>query len=107
MKGSRTHIPHPVITIVFLSLCSVAIAQEQPTVKPANEPPRSVKLSLIAVNDSKHSVDDVNKDDIEIREDGVLQNVSVFSRDERKIVYGMAFDTTGSFRALFEPALQA
>ena len=68
---------------------------------------QTVKLGMIAIDDSKHSVEDVKQEDIEIVEEGVPQKVSLFARDERPIQYVIVVDNSGSFRSVLQSTLQA
>jgi Ca-activated chloride channel family protein len=68
---------------------------------------QTVKLGMIVIDDSKHSVEDVKQEDIEIVEEGVPQKISLFARDERPIQYVIVVDNSGSFRSLLQSTLQA
>jgi Ca-activated chloride channel family protein len=48
----------------------------------------------------------LNKDSISILEDKVPQTVSLFSRDDRPVDYGLVIDTSGSFRKLLDAAVE-
>jgi hypothetical protein len=66
-----------------------------------------VKLSLIVTDLSDHSIDTLRKEDLQLLEDGSPQTVSTFSRDDRPVDYGIAIDTTGSFRRVLQQAIDA
>jgi len=92
------------ITFTLLALSALTMAQE-PSPQKQSDP--LVKLSLIVMDRSKHSVDDLKKEEILILEDKVPQTVSLLTKDDRPIVYAVAIDNSGSFKKVLGPALDA
>ena len=66
-----------------------------------------VRLSLIVSDPSGHSIDTVRKEEIRLLENGVPQSISVLSRDERPIHYGIAIDRSGSVRRVLQSEIDA
>jgi Ca-activated chloride channel homolog len=60
-----------------------------------------VKLNLIVVDRNNHSVDDVQKEDLQLLDNGAVQTISSFAREEVAAKYGIVIDTSGSLRPLF------
>lgn len=84
-------------SLTIISLASSGLAQTQEQSPPKWTGP-TVKLSLIVTDHSNHSLDDLNKEQIQILEDKMPQTISVFAKDERPVDYGLAIDTSGSSR---------
>lgn len=93
-----------VLAVVFMvTTVSQAIAQEpQPT--PSS---RKVNLSLIFVDRSNQSLDDIQKEEFRLFENNVPQVILSFSRSEKPVDYGIAIDTSGSLRPIFSTVLAA
>lgn len=64
-------------------------------------------LSLIVTDSSDHSIDTLRKEDIQLLEDGIPQPISLLSKDDRPVSYGIVIDRSGSFRQVLEPAMDA
>ena len=84
--------------IISLATCPSLIAQE--AVAPAPTPITTVNLNLIVTDQAKQSRDDVQKDEVQVFEDGIAQTISTFSKDEKPANYVIAIDTSGSFKNL-------
>jgi Ca-activated chloride channel family protein len=69
--------------------------------------PRTVNLSLIVVDRSNHSIDDVQKDEIRLLENNMPQTISSFSKADKAVDYGIAIDNSGSVRPIFPLLLAA
>ncbi|HEY5839786.1 MAG TPA: VWA domain-containing protein [Pyrinomonadaceae bacterium] len=65
-----------------------------------------VKLNLIVVDRNNHAVDDVQKEDLQLFDNGTAQTILSFSREEVAAKYGIVIDTSGSLRTLF-PVVKA
>lgn len=87
-----------------LLFCLTALAQEPSTQPPAGP---AVRLSLIVTDPANHSINDVSKDQIQVLEDKIPQTVSLFSKDDRGVTYGLAIDTSGSLRNLLGSIIEA
>jgi len=93
------------IVVVFgflLLFSSIAVPRRSQT----EVQPNLVKLDVIVVDRSNHSVDDVQKEDLQLFDEGSQQTISHFAREERAAKYGIVIDTSGSLRSLF-PAVKA
>ena len=90
---------------LLLVLCVGAVTfYGQSGSQPAD--PSLIKLKLIVVGRDNHSLDDVQKEDLQLTEDGIPQTISYFAKEETPAKYGIVIDTSGSLRTLF-PAVQA
>lgn len=87
-----------------LLFCLTALAQEPSTQPPAGP---AVRLSLIVTDRANHSINDVSKDQIQVLEDKIPQTVSLFSKDDRGVTYGLAIDTSGSLRSVLGSIIEA
>lgn len=105
MKPSHEAIS-TLLLIVGLAVCSSWAFSQEPT-PPPNAAVPTVKLSLIVTDRSNHSVDDLNKDEVQLLEDKVPQTLSLFSKDDRPVEYVVAIDRSGSFKNVLNPALEA
>jgi Ca-activated chloride channel family protein len=66
-----------------------------------------VRLRLIVTDNSDHSIDEIRKEDIKVFEEKVEQTILSLDRDQRPIDFGIAIDSSGSFKQLMAPALSA
>jgi len=95
-------------SLTFLLLWPVlcaAISAQEPT--PPTQVGPNVKLNLIAIDRSQHAYDELTKDSVTVLEDKVPQTLSGFAKDERPVRYGIAIDSSGSFRTLLGSSLNA
>jgi Ca-activated chloride channel family protein len=104
MKTSQRRFRNLWVAIILLALFALTAAQEP---SPQKQNGFTVKLSLIVTDRSRHALDDLSKDSIQIIEDKVPQTASLFSKDDRPVDYGLVIDNTGSFRKLIGASLQA
>src|SRR5437763_682185 len=81
-----TRIRKAISVVCLLSFCGLVSAQT-PASSPEPPEPRSVTLPLIVISDEKRSINDLNKDDIQLSENGVVQTVATLSLDTRPIDY--------------------
>ena len=90
--------------LLCLLLTSSLLAPE-----PAKEPPSGpvVSLSLIVTNKDGKVVSSIRKDQLQVFENKVEQKVLALETDERPVDYIVVLDSTGSFKDLFESALEA
>ncbi|HEX5703228.1 MAG TPA: VWA domain-containing protein [Pyrinomonadaceae bacterium] len=97
--------------IILVGLVSAlpAAALAQGSTAPSPNPPaaRTVKMSLIVTDQSNHSVGDIKKEDLQLLEDKVPQTLTLFEKDSRPVKYVVAIDTSGSFKDLLEPVIEA
>src|SRR5437016_652902 len=92
------------LLLVWLSLCATARAQE-PTTQTQSGP--AVRLNVLAIDNPQHAKDELSKDSIKVFEDKVPQTITTFAKDERPLRYGIAIDSSGSFKMLLGPSLDA
>lgn len=68
--------------------------------------PSLVKVNLIVVDRNNHSINDVQKEDLTLLDNGTQQTISYFSQEQHPTKYGLVIDTSGSLRVLF-PVVKA
>lgn len=66
-----------------------------------------VNLNVRVIDRNNRPIDNVRKEDFHIYEDGVLQPIEFFSREEVPISYGLAVDTSGSLRPQLQQVIDA
>jgi Ca-activated chloride channel homolog len=66
-----------------------------------------VTLHVRVIDRNNHPINNVQKDEFKILEDGVPQPIFSFTREEVPVMYGLAVDTSGSLRPAFEQVINA
>jgi Ca-activated chloride channel family protein len=66
-----------------------------------------VTLHIRVIDRNNHPINNVQKEEFRILEDGVPQPIFSFSREEVPVMYGLAVDTSGSLRPAFEQVINA
>jgi Ca-activated chloride channel family protein len=66
-----------------------------------------VNLNVRVIDRNNRPINNVSQADFRIYEDGVLQPIEFFSREEVPISYGMAVDTSGSLRSQLQQVIDA
>jgi Ca-activated chloride channel family protein len=66
-----------------------------------------VTLHVRVIDRNNHPINHLRKDDFRILEDGVPQQIFSFTEEEVPVIYGLAVDTSGSVRPIFEQILDA
>jgi Ca-activated chloride channel family protein len=66
-----------------------------------------VLLSVRVIDRNNRPIDNVRQDEFRIFEDGALQPITSFSRQEVPISYGLAVDTSGSLRSQLQSVIDA
>jgi Ca-activated chloride channel family protein len=66
-----------------------------------------VTLHVRVIDRNNHPVNNVQKDEFRVLEDGVPQPIFSFTREEVPVMYGLAVDTSGSLRPAFEQVINA
>lgn len=94
-------------TCVFLVPAVAVVAQQPPATAQPPPAPRTVKLHLIVTDDANHSLADFKKEDVQLLEDNVPQSLTLFEKDNRPVRYVVALDTSGSFKDLLTPVVEA
>ncbi|MBV9211225.1 MAG: VWA domain-containing protein [Acidobacteria bacterium] len=82
-------------------LLSVSLLAQEAAKTPA------VKINLLVLDDSKHAVNDVTQEELHVFEDEVEQKITLFSKDEAPLSYGLAIDNSGSLRSQIEDVIEA
>jgi len=67
----------------------------------------NVLLNVRVIDRNNRPIDSVREDEFRIFEDGVLQPITSFSRQEVPISYGLAVDTSGSLRSQLPSVIDA
>ena len=66
-----------------------------------------VTLHVRVIDRNNHPINNVQKEEFRITEDGVPQPIFSFTREEVPVMYGLAVDTSGSLRPAFEQVINA
>jgi Ca-activated chloride channel family protein len=66
-----------------------------------------VNLNVRVIDRNNKPIGDVRQDEFRIYEDGVLQPIEFFSKEEVPISYGLAIDTSRSLRSQIEKVIEA
>lgn len=94
------------MSIVFLA-CWQAVAQTPQSSGPSTDQSRMVVLNVRVADASGHAMTEVGQDSFRVVEDGIPQKISLFSKAEIPITYGLVIDCSGSLRAQLEGVVQA
>jgi Ca-activated chloride channel homolog len=66
-----------------------------------------VTLHVRVIDRNNHPINNVQKEEFKILEDGVPQPIFSFTREEVPVMYGLAVDTSGSLRPAFDQVINA
>jgi len=66
-----------------------------------------VTLHVRVIDRNNHPINNVQKEEFRVMEDGVPQPIFSFTREEVPVMYGLAVDTSGSLRPAFEQVINA
>lgn len=66
-----------------------------------------VTLQVRVIDRNNHPINNVQKEEFRILEDGIPQPIFSFTREEVPVMYGLAVDTSGSLRQVFEQVVNA
>jgi Ca-activated chloride channel homolog len=66
-----------------------------------------VTLHIRVIDRYNHPINNLQKEEFRILEDGVPQPIFSFTREEVPVMYGLAVDTSGSLRPAFEQVINA
>jgi Ca-activated chloride channel homolog len=108
MKRSKTSrcVAVRASAIALVVASAVMSFGQEPQTTPATSA-RTVNLSLIVVDKSNQSLDDVKKDELRLLENKLPQTIATFAKAESAVDYGIAIDTSGSFKTLLPVVLKA
>jgi len=66
-----------------------------------------VTLHIRVIDRNNHPINNVQKEEFRILEDGMPQPIFSFTQEEVPVMYGLAVDTSGSLRPAFEQVINA
>ena len=66
-----------------------------------------VTLNVRVIDRNNRPINNIHKDEFKIFEDGVPQPIFSFTQEEVPVIYGLAIDTSGSVRPIFDRILDA
>ncbi len=66
-----------------------------------------VNLNVRVIDRNNRPIGDVRQEEFKVYEDGVLQPIEFFSKEEVPISYGLAIDTSGSLRTQMDKVIEA
>jgi Ca-activated chloride channel homolog len=66
-----------------------------------------VTLHIRVIDRNNHPINNVQKEEFRILEDGVPQPIFSFTQEEVPVMYGLAVDTSGSLRPAFDSVINA
>lgn len=95
-----------------LLLLSVFNVQSQEASKPApsaaaRQQPSMVLLNVRITDEAGRPTSDVRREELRVMEDGVPQSISLFSKEELPLSYGLAIDSSGSLRSQMDKVIEA
>jgi Ca-activated chloride channel family protein len=90
--------------LCLLSTCALVVAQSPPPARHAtaqHQPPAPpVKLNVIVSDGSGGSAAEVRREEISVKEDGVPQTITQFTKEELPVSYALVIDNSGSVSPL-------
>ena len=92
---------------IVLLVCWPAVSQTPPASMPSTDQPRVVILNVRVVDADGHARTDVGQDSFRVVEDNIPQKISLFSKAEMPITYGLVIDCSGSLRSQLGKVAQA
>lgn len=90
---------------LLLSLSTLAQPPSQPQSAPAQQ--QMVKLKVLVLDSKNHPVFELRQEDFQVFEGDEPQTVSVFSKEDAPVSYGLLIDSSGSLRKQFTGVLRA
>lgn len=66
-----------------------------------------VTLNVRVIDRNNRPIDNIRQTDLHVFEDGILQPIETFTREEIPISYGLAIDTSGSLRSQLQAVIDA
>jgi len=106
MKLEVTSLASLRLAIVLLASWQAVGQTPQPSV-PATDQSRMVVLNVRVVDADGHARTDVGQESFRVVEDGIPQKISLFSKAEMPITYGLVVDCSGSLRSQLDKVVQA
>jgi Ca-activated chloride channel family protein len=101
---SRIAVPLVILAACLLLAVNWLLAQEPQPSRPLSQ---SVTLTMIAIDNANHAIDDLRQDEIQLVEDNQPRPISLFSKDARPTDYALVIDNSGSFKPLLGPIAEA
>ncbi|MDQ2856663.1 MAG: VWA domain-containing protein, partial [Acidobacteriota bacterium] len=90
-----------------LSMMGWATAQTSVSTPKASAPIQLVALDTIFTDKSNHSVDDIDRNELQVFEDGKAQVLDSLTKETKPVKYAIAIDASLSFRNVFASSLGA
>ncbi|HEX5705268.1 MAG TPA: VWA domain-containing protein [Pyrinomonadaceae bacterium] len=66
-----------------------------------------VTLNVRVIDRNNRPINGIRQDEFKVFEDGVQQSIFSFTQEEVPVIYGMAVDTSGSLRGVFDQVIAA
>ncbi|MFY9619678.1 MAG: VWA domain-containing protein [Pyrinomonadaceae bacterium] len=66
-----------------------------------------VTLNVRVIDRNNRPINGIRQDEFKVFEDGVQQSIFSFTQEEVPVIYGMAVDTSGSLRGVFDQVITA
>jgi Ca-activated chloride channel family protein len=66
-----------------------------------------VTLNVRVIDRNNRPINGIRQDEFKVLEDGVPQSIFSFTQEEVPVIYGMAVDTSGSLRGVFDQVITA
>ena len=96
-----------IVTVGAVLLTCVATQAQQPNPTEGATTGPVVKLNLVVVDSDNRTVDKIQKEDVTVIENKLEQQILSFEADERPLDIAIAIDSSGSFKDIFAPAIEA
>ena len=106
MKSESTFVAGLASISVLLFVFGQAVAQNPPSTESSLDQSKMVVLNVRVADANGHAMTQVGQDSFRVAEDGVPQKISLFSKAEIPITYGLVIDCSASLRTLLERVIQ-
>lgn len=93
-----------IILIISSVLTSAGLRAQDP--QPALSQQEQVKLNVIVLDNEKHAVADLRKDELQVLEGDKPQSLSSLERDTRPLRLGLVVDNSGSLKTQFREVVE-
>lgn len=88
-------------------VCVVVLGQTLSSTTQVIPASHLVKLNVIVTDESNHAVNDLQREDFLLTEDGVTQTILFFSKDVMPVSCGLLIDSSGSLKKQFDMVIKA
>lgn len=98
-----------ILSIAAIVLLAVAVGLAQGTSKQAQSvsPPLMMRVNVLVLDDKGKPVTDLRQDDFQVFENDEPQTISLFSKEDIPVSYGLLIDSSGSLRTQFKGVIDA